>query len=412
MVDAQNIKTKVLAVSYLFPNSQQPNHGIFVLNRLKALSRHVDVTVVNPIPWFPLAGLHGRYAAYNQLPGVETIEGLTVYHPKYFSIPGVAKGLEALTYRYAVTRCVKGLAKDFDLIDLHWTYPDLPAGIALKQSYQKPLLCTLRGMEAFHRGQGKTRIDHIDEGLKQADRIIALSQELKDTVDSITNQPDKSLVITNGVDTKAFYYIDQVEARKKLNLAEPEKEKIILGVGSLIYRKGFDLVIDALPALLRQYPNLKYYLLGSEGPEGDFRSALKAKIRMQGLEDVVVFQGAVPNSELLYWYNACDVFCLSSRGEGSPNVLTEALACGTPAVSTPVGASADIMIMANLEAFVALELNSSALGDLLHSSLALPFVRIDAADWFSQFDWDWCARKVLSAYSRTDAYSCEDGVCR
>ena len=42
-------KKKIIAISYLFPNCNQPNHGIFVLNRLKAMSKYADITVINPI---------------------------------------------------------------------------------------------------------------------------------------------------------------------------------------------------------------------------------------------------------------------------------------------------------------------------------------------------------------------------
>jgi len=57
----------------------------------------------------------------------------------------------------------------------------------------------------------------------------------------------------------------------------------------------------------------------------------------------VQFVGAKPNEELVYWYNAADVFCLSSDSEGWPNVLFESLACGTPVVASNVGGVSEVI---------------------------------------------------------------------
>lgn len=393
-------RPNVLAISFLFPNSRQPNYGIFVLNRLKAMSQYVNIKVINPVPWFPAGGMLARYRETAQIPARETIAGLDVYHPRFLSIPGFFKSVEAVTYRHAVLSVLKQPAFDFefDLIDLHWTYPDLPVGEYLQQCYNKPMLCTLRGMEAFHRNDGRARSRMIDAGLQRADRLIALSQELKDTVDTITQQPQKSTVITNGVDSETFRYIPKAEARQRLGLPDATDMPIILGVGSLIHRKGFDMVIDALPQIVQTFPKVKYYVVGSEGPEGDYRKELKAKVAAKGLENVVVFQGAAPNRDLVNWYCAVDVFCLSSRGEGSPNVLSEALACGCPAVSTAVGSAPDIMAMANLRGFVVGADQPRQLAEKLIQALATHPDRALQASDYGRYNWDWCARKVLSVY--------------
>lgn len=389
-------KLNILAISYLFPNGQQPNRGVFVRNRLKALSKLVNVKVINPVPYFPGQQLLSRYELIRDIPFKEDIDGLTVYHPRYFSIPGFLKGVEAKTYQKAVQSVLdRDLSDyDFDIIDLHWTYPDLPAGVALKESTGKPMMCTLRGMEAFHIGQGVAREKYIQEGLKQADKLIALSQELKDTADNITGQSEKSHVVINGVDTKTFYYIDQAEARQRIKLPCDTSSKIILGVGSLIYRKGFDLVIDALPAIKEKIPNVKYIILGSEGPEGDYRAQLKEKVAEKGLQDSVIFYGGVPNSDLVYWYNAADVFCLSSRGEGSPNVLSESLACGCPAVSTDVGSAADILRLAKLKSELVEMNEANKLADRLTSNLLGRYDRALLSNNQSQYSWEWCAKNA------------------
>lgn len=389
---------RILAVSYLFPSQAQPNHGIFVWNRIKAMSDYYDVRVINPVPWFPFRHLLKRYRRTAGIPREEVRDGVVVYHPRFFSIPGFAKWLEAISYRDAVRKVVESVGDefDFDLIDLHWTYPDLPAGEYLRRRYNKSMCCTLRGMEAFHFRQGRIRERLIRRGLRAADKLIALSRELKDTADTITGRPDKSVVIPNGVDVAAFRYVARQNARDSLGLLESPECKIILGVGSLIRRKGFDRVIEVLPELLRSFPQLKYYVIGSEGPEGDYRKELMRKVSEHSLERNVVFFGAVDNSTLRHWYNAADVFCLSSRGEGSPNVLSEALACGCPTVAFAVGASAELMEMAGQPQNIVPADNEVHLDSYLERVLKGSWERSALSAAYHEYDWGWCAARVAA----------------
>jgi teichuronic acid biosynthesis glycosyltransferase TuaC len=134
--------------------------------------------------------------------------------------------------------------------------------------------------------------------------------------------------------------------------------------------------------------------LGAQGAEGDYRAELKNYVTEHGLEKHVVFQGAVMNQDLITWYNAVDVFCLSSRGEGSPNVLTEALACGTPDIASKVGSVPEIM---DSEPNLGLVFeNENAIVDALDQVLSIVFDRKQSAQRFSKYTWDWCAKCVFS----------------
>jgi glycosyltransferase involved in cell wall biosynthesis len=101
----------------------------------------------------------------------------------------------------------------------------------------------------------------------------------------------------------------------------------IVAVGRLVRQKGFDLLIDAVARLSADLPRVKLIIFG-EGPD---RGALEAKARALGVADRVSLPGitATPGA----WISAGDVFVLSSRYEGFPNVLVEALAGGLPAVA-------------------------------------------------------------------------------
>lgn len=391
-----NKRKKILAISYLFPNCQQPNHGIFVLNRLTAMSKYADITIINPIPDSPFHRFIDKFKPLKKIPESETMNGLTVYHPRFLSIPGYLKSIEINSYKRAVQKVIDSIGFDFDVVDLHWTFPDLPTGHYLSNRYDVPFNVTLRGMEAFHIQDNDIRQQVVKKYLKNVTKVISLSEEMATTADQLAQTGNRTAVIRNGVDTDKFYYLDQAESRTVLGL--PQDKQIILGVGALIHRKGFDLVIKALSALTQQekFQNLVFYILGSEGAEGDYRAELKRYVTEHNLEDHVVFQGAVPNQQLVTWYNAVDVFCLSSRGEGSPNVLTEALACGTPAVATKVGSVPEIMAS---EPDLGEVIENDNLADLtksLDAVLSNTYDRELAAQRFNKYTWDWCAQQVMN----------------
>jgi glycosyltransferase involved in cell wall biosynthesis len=389
-------RLKIIAISYLFPNCNQPNHGIFVLNRLKAMSKYADITVINPIANSPLHNKISKFAHLESIPELEVIQGIKVYHPRYYSIPGHFKSIEVLTYRRAVQKVLDEIGYDFDLIDLHWTFPDLPCGNWLSKKINKPFNVTLRGMEAFHLQDSGLRKHIVAYYLKKANKVISLSEEMARKADELSNTAAKTVVIRNGVDTDKFYYLDQSECREKLSLST--NEKIILGVGALIHRKGFDLVIKGLEAVIAtpDLENTKFYILGAQGPEGDYRKELNQFIEQHNLQKHVVFVGAVDNSLLITWYNAADVFCLASRGEGSPNVLTEALACGTPAVATNVGSVPEIMASEDNLGFCVPNEGVDEISEKLIELLKCKHNRKNQAVIFSKYTWDWCAEKVMS----------------
>jgi teichuronic acid biosynthesis glycosyltransferase TuaC len=393
-------RIKVLALSYLFPNRNKPDHGIFVLNRLKALSQYLDIKVINPIPWFSGQNLFERYKHRSDIPLQDTIGGLDVYHPRFFSVPKFFKGGEGDQYLKAIEPVVDEIRKDFefDLVDMHWTFPDLPAGIAIGKEYNKNTIVTLRGMEAFHEQDNDQRHQIVAKGLKDVDAIVALSQELKEKGDELSGNPSKSSVIMNGVDTDQFFYIPKDEAREHIQMNVTEIN--ILSVGSLIYRKGFDLLIKCVAKLKHdaKYRNIRLYIIGTQGAEGDYRTGLNRLIDEMDVKENIVFVGQVSNDELKYWYSASDIFCLASRGEGSPNVLSEALACGCPSVTTDVGSAREII---ELEDNLGMCVSANDENKLLTWIEILLIQEIDRklnAENFRQYNWDWCAQSVLPIY--------------
>jgi glycosyltransferase involved in cell wall biosynthesis len=102
---------------------------------------------------------------------------------------------------------------------------------------------------------------------------------------------------------------------------------MLLAVGRLEHQKGFDILLEAFARISKQFPDWTLCLLG----EGPARPRLLDHIREQGLEARVRLVGRVRDVRM--WYEQCDVFCLSSRYEGFPNALLEAMSAGRAVVS-------------------------------------------------------------------------------
>src|SRR5262245_30360550 len=129
MSTAVPTKIEIVTFTTLYPNSQQPNHGIFVENRLSHLvaSQPVTSRVVAPVPWFPFsAPIFGRYSPFAKVVPQEVRSGLTVHHPRYGLLPKVGMSLVPGALFAASVSVLRKLRRerDFDLIDAHYFYPD------------------------------------------------------------------------------------------------------------------------------------------------------------------------------------------------------------------------------------------------------------------------------------------------
>ena len=404
-------KITILAVSYLFPNSIYKEFGIFVLHRLKAVSRHCRVIVINPVPWFPFCTKFKRYKNFNKIPEKEWIQGIEVYHPRFFIIPRYFKVVDYVSFALSVWWKSKKIQKHhaFDLIDLHWTYPDILAGKLLSILYKKKWLMTVRGVAALNMVFDSARNAFYEEKsvkqlilkklLPHPDQIITLSSELKTLCMEHGVSKDKVTIIPNGINTSDFRYIDRKKARNRINI--PHYVAMVFTVGNLIQIKGFDRVIRGLNYLKTRYPAIVYYIAGSPGAAGNFTTQLETLIHKEKLEGSVVFVGQVDHSELVYWFNAADIYCLASRTEGCPNALMEALACGCPCVATRVGMVSDMMKEPFMGELV--QNNGHDVVRGIDTALSQKYDRKKIAGHMTQYSWENCAGMVVKEYQKLHA---------
>ena len=333
---------KVLLFSSLFPSAAQPLHGIFVETRLRELLKAGDIQakVVAPVPWFPFKGERfGQYARFAATPRTEQRNGLEVFHPRYALPPKVGMHLAPYTMALGALPTLRRLQKqgfDFDLIDAHYYYPDGVAAGLLAKWLGKPFFVTARGSDVNLIAEFALPRKRMLATARVAAGSIAVSQALADRLIALGAPADKVHTLRNGVDTARFAPQPSGVARRRLGLREDGR--YLLMVGNLVELKGHAIAIEALVAL----PELELLCVGA-GPE---LAALQALAQRLGVEQRVRFVGQVGQADLKWWYSAADALALCSSREGWPNVLLEAMACGTPVIASRVGGTPEVVTTA------------------------------------------------------------------
>jgi glycosyltransferase involved in cell wall biosynthesis len=333
-----------VVLSSLFPSERQPMAGLFIRERMFRVGRQIPIAVVTPVPWFPLQGLLRRWRPGFR-PGAaphETQQGVDVWFPRFFSVPGLFKRLDGLFMALGAWGCLRRLQRSgrLDVLDAHFGYPEGYAAVLLGRWLRVPVTITLRGTEARH-ARDPALARKLRQALQRASRVFAVSDSLRQVAIGLGIPPEKVRVVGNGVDLDKFSPLPRAEARRRLGL--PLDAPLLITVGGLVERKGFHRVIELLPALRRRHPGLGYLVVGGPSPEGDMTTALQRRVATLGLGDAVHFLGPLPPEELPVPLSAADVFVLASRNEGWANVLLEAMACGLPVVATDVGGNAEVV---------------------------------------------------------------------
>ncbi len=332
---------RVLVLSSTFPNTHQPNRGVFVRERITRLAQRCNVVVVSPIPWFPL----NRWIRSDRASAahMENQNGLTVYHPRFLSFPRYGKFLDGFFYALSLVPFLVRLRRRFrfEIIDAHFAFPDGVAAALLGRLFRCPVVITLRGSIVrlstyrLHRPQ-------IRWALSRAQRVTAVADYLRRVAVGIGILGERIRVIPNGVDIGRFAVGEQARSRRACGL--PIQRTILLTVAAIYAWKGQHLVLETLPALRERFPDLLYVMVGaSRAEEAAYVPALRRRVAELGLDDHVRFAGPQPHAVLGQWFNAANVSVLATRSEGCPNVLLESLACGVPVVATDVGGVPEII---------------------------------------------------------------------
>lgn len=214
----------------------------------------------------------------------------------------------------------------------------------------------------------------------RADLIVVQCDDMKvDLIAYLGCSPDLLKRIYNPVDLESI--------RRACEEPNPfhSDETNILAVGSFLERKGFDILIDAFSRVVKHMPDARLTIIG----DGPLRSDLRERAELLGVADRVSLPGFVVNP--YPYYRFADAYVLSSRWEGLPNTLLEALACGAKVVATDCRTGPREILMGGRFGELVKPEDPAALASAILNSLSEPSRSGDRA-----LDFD--VRKIVREY--------------
>lgn len=232
----------------------------------------------------------------------------------------------------------------------------------------------------------------IKYAFTKCDIAIVLSNTWKKICENMIGIPhDKLKIIHNAVDIRTFRPLSKVQCKYSLQL--PHNKKIIFSLGSLIERKGFNYLIDAMEIVAEKRKDVLCFIGGS----GPLEGVLQKQITELNLQNHIKLVGFVSDELLPLWMNACDIFVFPSLNEGVPLVMFESLACGKPFVGTKVGGIPEIISSEDYGLLVE-PANPEDLAEKILIAIGNEWDSEKIRKYAERFVWDVVADKVIKCY--------------
>jgi len=230
--------------------------------------------------------------------------------------------------------------KSFDIIDAH-DWLGIMGGIVAKKALDVPLIFHVHSTEVGRSvGGGSQTIKNIEyEGGQIADCVITVSYAMKEELQKLGFPEEKIRVCWNGIDPNK-YDPEKISQQDKKNLRQTygikDDETMLFFIGRLVTVKGADKLIEAMPNVINEFPNVKLVLLGI----GDMEADIRNRIKELGLEKKIMLRAEFVNEEeRILHYAASDVVILPSLYEPFGIVSTEAMSLAKPVVVGAKGTS-------------------------------------------------------------------------
>lgn len=283
--------------------------------------------------------------AFEGKEGYENVEGVHVFRFDADKIPAEDFPSWTLQMNSLMQNQASQVMSEFRDIALIHTHDWLSAtsAIALKHIYRIPLVSTIHSLEVGRRGgicDDRQKLINDIEGRMAYEswRVLACSEFMKRSISSQFSVPwDKIDVIPNGVNTERFKAPENLDQEKN-RYAMPH-EKIVFFVGRHVWEKGVDVLVGAVPEVLKDCPDAKFIISG----KGYMTDKCKKLAWDFGVSDKVLFTEYVDDNTLNLLYHMADVVVCPSRYEPFGIVPLEAMACNTPVIISDTGGLNEII---------------------------------------------------------------------
>jgi glycogen(starch) synthase len=238
-----------------------------------------------------------------------------------------------------------GDQEEFDIVHGHdWLVA--VAGDHLAKRFRAPLATTIHSTE-YGRHQGwvdkhpQSHIHSVENWMaNRADQVITCSAYMRDHVSDIYSiEEERVAVIPNGIDPADLRTLEEDErASLRARFAEPH-EKLVLLIGRLVYEKGFQIALEAMPRIIEDVGNVRFLVAGS----GTHEQQLREQATMLGLDSHGTFLGWIGDDVLHSLYRIADLTVVPSIYEPFGLVALEAMACGCPCLVADTGGLREVV---------------------------------------------------------------------
>jgi glycogen synthase len=406
------VSNKVLVLSWEYPPVIEGGLARHVRKLVEALVRQgatVDVLT------------RGRdHGSGDGLAGADELDGLTVHRVPEPTWPRDLDRFVAWVQQMNDDMIAAGetLAQErsYDLVHGHdWLVAH--ASAALADRLDVPYVTTVHATE-HGRHQGwvadppQSHIHAVERWMaRRADAVIVCSYYMRGHVADIFDIEERRIaVIPNGVDPNDLRPSGDLQAMRR-EFAAPH-EKLVLLVGRLVYEKGFQLALDALPGVIEQVGNVRFLVAGSGTHEGELRS----QAERLGLSQHGTFLGWIGDDVLHSLYRIADLCVVPSIYEPFGLVALEAMASGCPCIVADTGGLREVVPVGER---VGLRFNG---GDPEHLGVMIERLLVDdrlrdrlvaeASEHVLRFDWDDIAQRTRGIYDEIAALALSEGARR
>ncbi len=318
---------RLAVVTSHFPSSAQPYRGNPTYQTLLQMRDLADIRVFCPLTRYP-GWLSPRNFPYCHPNLNHSLSILDAEYFEYPAVPYVSRPFNpAVCEHYLRDRLT---AFRPDAILNYFVYPEGCAAVSLGERLGIPSILGVIGSDV-NRIPDRVTGWHTQRALRQADGVIAVSEQTRQKAVELGAREDRTWTVPCGCDLEIFHPIGQKTARERLSI--PSETDLIVFVGWISETKGVLELLNAFGQLAQRRRHLSLALIG----EGALSKQIAIQIQDGPLRGRVLMPGSFPPREIALWMSAADLFCLPSHAEGCPNVVIEALSCGTPVVASNVG---------------------------------------------------------------------------
>lgn len=302
-----------------FPPEEGIGNYVNGLSR-KMIEKGHKVTIITRGSW--------NKTRIENIGGVEVIKARFIpLYPFYIHIHGIF-----------LNKIFKSIESSLDIVHVHTPLsPFINTSLPLVTTIHTPMLSDTRSIEVNNL---RSRIEKLMgrfvsfpielKLLKRTNILTTVANSVAQELREYYIDPGEVVVIGNGVDEKIF--TPMKDNGKK-------KDKYILFVGRLSYRKGLFDLIECGKYICKKYPDISFIIIG----KGILLENLKQKVEENGLRERFKFLGFVNREELIQLYQNATIYIMPSHYEGLPTVLLEAMSCGLPVVATAISGNLDLI---------------------------------------------------------------------